>query len=184
MGRSTTHSATLKITEPKFRNSISTHELSSTFRDAALLVCWLGFKYIWIDSLCIFEDSLSEWQQESKAMVDVYRHSFCNISAAAASSVPSSKGLLSKRELSSRLLFPFMIHKQYPDDEPWVFYNDSFWSDEIETSPLNMRGWVVQEGFLAPRVLHFTKNQIYWECLETTVCEADPSGELRILAED
>ncbi|KAM5511908.1 heterokaryon incompatibility protein [Fusarium oxysporum f. sp. phaseoli] len=133
---------------------------------------------------------LSEWQQEAKAMVDIYRHSFCNISAIAASSDSSSTGLFSKRRLPSRLLFPFTICEQHLDDEtgfnvgPWVFYNDSSWMDEIESTPLNTRGLVVQERFLAPRILHFTKNQVYWECLDTTVCEADPNWKLQILAKD
>ncbi|RBA21219.1 hypothetical protein FPRO05_07533 [Fusarium proliferatum] len=123
-------------------------------------------------------------------MVDIYRHSFCNISATAASSDPSSTGLFSTRSLPSRLLFPFKIREQNLEDKtgfevgPWVLYNDSSWKDEIENTPLNTRGWVVQERFLAPRILHFTKSQMYWECLETTVCEADPNWELQTLAKD
>lgn len=34
-----------------------------------------------------------------------------------------------------------------------------------ELPPLYTRGWVVQERFLAPRVLHFGKDRIYWECI-------------------
>lgn len=63
-----------------------------------------------------------------------------------------------------------------------MFWNGSLWSDEIESTPLSTRGWVVQERFLAPRVLHFTDNQIYWECPESECCETDPTGDLLILA--
>ncbi|KAF5533167.1 hypothetical protein FPHYL_13653, partial [Fusarium phyllophilum] len=135
-------------------------------------------------------DSLIEWQQEAKAMIDVYRYSFCNISAIGASCDPNGIGLFSNRRLPSRLLFPFKVHGLHLGDEesssvgPWVFFNDSLWVDDIVNTPLNKRGWVVQERFLAPRVLHFAENQIYWECLETTACETDPSGELKILAKD
>ncbi|KAF5975539.1 hypothetical protein FBULB1_7319 [Fusarium bulbicola] len=179
-----------QTTEDQFRSGMALSSLSPTFRDAALLVRRMGFRYIWIDSLCIFQDSLIEWQQEAKAMVDIYRHSFCNISAIAASLDPSSTGLFSRRSLPSRHLFPFIIREQHLKDKtgfdvgPWLLYNDSSWSDEIENTPLNTRGWVVQERFLAPRVLHFTKDQMYWECLETTVCEADPDWKLQILAKD
>ncbi|KAG4287357.1 hypothetical protein FPRO06_05009 [Fusarium proliferatum] len=123
-------------------------------------------------------------------MVDIYRHSFCNISATAVSSDPSSTGLFSTRSLPSRLLFPFKIRELNLEDKtgfevgPWVLYKDSSWKDEIENTPLNTRGWVVQERFLAPRIVHFTKSQMYWECLETTVCEADPNWELQTLAKD
>ncbi|EXL98745.1 heterokaryon incompatibility protein-domain-containing protein [Fusarium oxysporum II5] len=177
-------------TENELRFGMGVSDLSPTFRGACLLVRRMGYEYIWIDSLCIFQDSLSEWQQEAKAMVDVYRYSFCNISAIGASSNPSSVGLFSRRRLPLRLLFPFQIHGQHLDDErgfrvgPCVVFNDSIWTDDVASTPLSTRGWVVQERFLAPRVLHFTENQIYWECLETTVCEADPSGELQILAKN
>ncbi|KAK2934903.1 Heterokaryon incompatibility [Fusarium oxysporum f. sp. vasinfectum] len=137
-------------TENQLRSGMGVSDLSPTFRDACLLVRRMGYEYIWIDSLCIFQDSLSEWQQEAKAMV----------------------------------------HSQHLDDErgfgvgPWVFFNDSIWTDDVASTPLSTRGWVVQERFLAPLGLYFTENQIYWECLETTVCESDPSGELQILAKD
>lgn len=49
-------------TENRLRSGIAVGDLSLTFRDAALLVHRMGFRYIWIDSLCIFQDSLREWQ--------------------------------------------------------------------------------------------------------------------------
>lgn len=37
--------------------------------------------------------------------------------------------------------------------------------------PLLSRGWVYQEQLLSRRMLHFTRNELIWECLETTQCE-------------
>ncbi|KAF1960428.1 hypothetical protein CC80DRAFT_583094 [Byssothecium circinans] len=37
--------------------------------------------------------------------------------------------------------------------------------------PLLERGWVLQERFLSPRVLHFTTEELIWECMESTTCE-------------
>ncbi|QKD53936.2 heterokaryon incompatibility protein-domain-containing protein [Fusarium oxysporum Fo47] len=166
-------------TENQLRSGMGVSDLSPTFCDSCLLVRRMGYRYIWIDSLCIFQDSLSEWQQEAKAMVDVYRHSFCKISTIGAPSNPSSVGLFSRRRLPLRLLFFFQIHGQHLDDErgfrvgPWVVFNDSIWTDDVASTPLSTRGWAVQERFLAPQVLHFTENQIYWECLETTILAKD-----------
>lgn len=172
----------MQTTEHHFRDGIPIDDLSATFRDAVLLVHHLGYRYIWIDSLCIFQDSLSEWKQEAKAMVNVYRHSFCNISAIAASLDPARGRLLTKSKLQPRILFPFKADLKLLEgsgqeiDRPQIRRN---WA-EIESAPLSTRGWVVQERFLAPRVLHFTESQIYWECLESTCCEADPTGELLV----
>jgi hypothetical protein len=37
--------------------------------------------------------------------------------------------------------------------------------------PLLKRGWVHQERLLAPRVLHFGPQELWWECLEHVDCE-------------
>ncbi|KAI1850941.1 hypothetical protein JX265_007266 [Neoarthrinium moseri] len=37
--------------------------------------------------------------------------------------------------------------------------------------PLLTRGWVLQERLLSPRVVHFTRDEIIWECMERTTCE-------------
>jgi hypothetical protein len=174
-----------KTTEGRFRDGISLEELSPTFRDAVLLVHRLGHEYIWIDSLCVLQDSLADWQTEANAMVDVYRHSFCNISATGASYDPSNTGLLGERRLSPRLLYPFMTNVNIGTGDTektrpglWMLRNESAWADEVERAPISSRGWVVQERFLATRILHFTQNQIYWECLESSHAVTEPTRNL------
>ncbi|CAK3877547.1 Hypothetical predicted protein [Lecanosticta acicola] len=48
------------------------------------------------------------------------------------------------------------------------------WRHEVEDAELNTRGWVVQERLLAPRVLHFGRNQILWECRDQYAAEIYP----------
>ncbi|KAJ0271366.1 hypothetical protein COL940_011091 [Colletotrichum noveboracense] len=49
----------------------------------ALKITWLlKQRYIWIDSVCIIQDSKDDWNVESKLMHKVYRNSFCNLAAA------------------------------------------------------------------------------------------------------
>ncbi|KAF2691705.1 HET-domain-containing protein [Lentithecium fluviatile CBS 122367] len=40
----------------------------------------------------------------------------------------------------------------------------SFWTNNIEKAPVHTRGWVLQERILAPRALHFCRNQVALEC--------------------
>lgn len=42
----------------------------------------------------------------------------------------------------------------------------SNWETLVNQAPVNKRGWVVQERLLAPRVLHFCRGRIAWECAE------------------
>lgn len=56
-------------------------ELTQVFRDAIDLARRLGINYIWIDSLCIIQDSVEDWKHESALMGNVYKYSWCNIAA-------------------------------------------------------------------------------------------------------
>ncbi|KAL5326255.1 hypothetical protein ACEPPN_007393 [Leptodophora sp. 'Broadleaf-Isolate-01'] len=38
--------------------------------------------------------------------------------------------------------------------------------DPLDREPLSKRAWTLQERLLAPRVLHYGKEQMYWECQE------------------
>ncbi len=70
--------------------------LPPTFQDAVDVVLKLGISFLWIDSLCIFQDSLQDWQREAPLMCDVYRGSTCNIGASASTS--SLEGLFRARD--------------------------------------------------------------------------------------
>lgn len=58
---------------------------SQTFQDAMVVAQRLGVRYIWIDSLCIIQDSEEIWLEQSALMGQIYSNSFCNIAAAHAS---------------------------------------------------------------------------------------------------
>lgn len=80
-----------KDTITRFEDGIQLDELPKTFQHAMDFACRLGVRYIWIDSLCILQDSQRDWLYQSAQMDQVYNNSLCNISATAASN--SSKGL-------------------------------------------------------------------------------------------
>jgi hypothetical protein len=57
--------------------------------------------------------------------------------------------------------------------------DDSFWEELVERAPVNCRGWVLQERLMAPRVLHFCRDQIAWECAEFEDAEGHPEMNSR-----
>ncbi|KUJ09351.1 HET-domain-containing protein [Mollisia scopiformis] len=85
-----------KDTLARFEDGIALDELPKTFQHAMDFACRLGVRYIWIDSLCILQDSQKDWLYQSAQMDQVYNNSLCNISATAASN--SSKGLYVDRD--------------------------------------------------------------------------------------
>ncbi|KAH6677171.1 hypothetical protein B0J14DRAFT_475992, partial [Halenospora varia] len=58
--------------------------LSKTFVDAISITRFMGIRFLWIDSLCIIQDSVDDWEIESSLMDYVYENATINIAATAA----------------------------------------------------------------------------------------------------
>lgn len=56
----------------QLRDGFHVETLPGTFRDAVFFAQHLGFRYLWIDALCIVQDSTSDWLQESQIMGDIF----------------------------------------------------------------------------------------------------------------
>jgi len=50
------------------KRQIPYRKLCQNFKDAITVTRHLGFQYIWIDSLCIIQDSFDDWDKESAQM--------------------------------------------------------------------------------------------------------------------
>ena len=168
----------LKLTKTTFqrlRDGFSEADtLSKTFQDAITICREFGVKYLWIDSLCIFQDSPEDWRCEAAQMGQVYENSLCNIAATGASN--DEEGCFKDRDVS---LLQCCIIKSEWDNQvngTWEIVDSDFWYARIDKAPLNQRGWVMQERWLSPRVLHYGRDQILWECSELDACETYPGG--------
>ncbi|KAI1427701.1 heterokaryon incompatibility protein-domain-containing protein [Xylaria sp. FL1777] len=161
--------------------AVPTSSLGKTFRDAARIALELGIHYIWIDCLCIVQDSDQDWAAESTQMHRIYGNSTCTIAATSASD--SNGGCFQLRNPNA-LAAVRLEFKNFPPDAPSKLYltNAGVWWDRFEREPLNCRAWVVQERFLSPRVLHYDSDQIAWECNCLTACERFPNGMQTLLA--
>jgi len=56
---------------------------SKTIRDAITVTRDLGIRFLWVDALCIIQDSRKgkDWHREASKMRDVYSNAFVTISA-------------------------------------------------------------------------------------------------------
>ena len=164
-----------KATSQRLRDGFSRVDtLSKTFQDAITICQELEVKYLWIDSLCIFQDSPKDWQCEAAQMGQVYGNSLCNIAATGASN--DEEGCFRDRDAS--LLQRCIIKSEFDNrnNKTWEIIHEEFWETRINQAPLNRRGWVMQERWLSPRVLHYGRDQLLWECRELDACETYPDG--------
>ncbi|KAF1954676.1 HET-domain-containing protein [Byssothecium circinans] len=157
---------------PDLKSGIRISLLSKTFQDAIAVTRALGYAFIWIDSLCIIQDSKDDWNHEAPQMQSVYRGAVLNIAATA--SANGDGGLFRSRQVPS--IERTLVRSTWEDGSSQVYriYHVDFWRHAFEGQPLMNRGWVVQELFLAPRVLHFNEHQMFWECYGAAACEAYP----------
>ncbi|EXJ57659.1 uncharacterized protein A1O5_12449 [Cladophialophora psammophila CBS 110553] len=152
--------------------------LCRTFQDAIMVTkrFWDEFavRYLWIDSLCIIQDSAEDWRQESANMGEIYQNAFCTLAATAAAD--GHRGFFSDRD--PRMISPCSISVVPKNGENRPFYCVDYedWAKNVSRGPLNGRSWVLQERLLSPRVLHFGADQLYWECSGLEASEAFPAG--------
>ena len=186
------------------REGIPLEDLPQTFQDTIGFARSLDVRFLWIDSLCIIQDSRGDWLQQASVMGEIYRGAICNIGATAAED--GRAGLFWQRNSTYleplRVLIPSLgqvkLEEIEPDDVdsdfrdaihpnnnvtwrgmPEGYYDcidPELWYRDISMSPLGRRAWVVQERLLAPRVLHFTARQLFWECRDLKACETYPEG--------
>jgi hypothetical protein len=90
-------------------------------------------------------------------MEQVFASAYCTIAATSAEN--SYAGFLNQPiEQKS-------IYIQHPlGHYAYVSSNMADFDTDVNSAGLNNRAWVMQERFLSPRTIHFSKNQIYGEC--------------------
>lgn len=156
-----------------FQRNIDFTSLPWTFQHAILLCLKLGICYLWIDSLCIIQDSKDDWLAESITMGKVYSQSFLNI--AGTSSKDGMGGLFK----NGRVIAAPVILPTWTGVLQGRFYvaDYSVWGRRIDGAVLNSRAWVLQERLLAPRTVHFASDQVWWTCINASHCnEQWPNG--------
>jgi hypothetical protein len=103
-------------------------------------------------------------------MQKVYRHTYFNISAD--HSENSHGGLFHDRLAYKYTPCPYVAPKIGK-----VFFLPQFdMTNVLIESTIATRAWVTQERFLSPRILHFTTDQLFWECAGLYACETFPRG--------
>lgn len=144
----------------QMRQEIQYDSLPLTFQDAIRVCISLGLKYLWIDALCILQDSKRDWHKESAKMGAVFGNSLLTIKASGSSD--SRGGCFIARNPTN--LDPAKLRCWAPEHEDatqaLVYYQEVSAGRE----PLETRAWTLQEDLLSPRVLSYGAKEMWWEC--------------------
>lgn len=152
--------------------------LSKNFRDAVTITRRLGVCYLWIDSLCIVQNDILEWEAQSKEMGLVYANARCVISATA--SMDSSGGCFQPRTLSYNdcILRTWGNHTLAVRAARVPLQTHGLFERLVDQAPLTTRAWTFQERYLARRTLHFCDGLVLFECNTLTASEYSQSGQV------
>ncbi|KAN0081115.1 hypothetical protein V8E54_004319 [Elaphomyces granulatus] len=124
-----------------------------------------------------FQDSITDWQWQAHAIMmrKIYTNGVLNVSAAR--SVNAHGGLFAQRE--PHVIQPCVLRWDSVTNSRlplYVIVDEHLWNSGVYT-PLAQRAWVLQEKLLAPRAVHFSEKQVFWECAELpNACEMFPEG--------
>jgi hypothetical protein len=165
---------------------MSLNAMPQTFQDAVTATRVLGLQYLWIDSLCIIQDDLSDMKQEIQNIVSIYGNATLTLSATNAAN--SKAGFLSRDPLPPpSVVMPFTTcsgevgtYNMYARHEQSKgrLHLRSDWGTDVYMSGWNKRAWTFQERLVSSRVLHFSRNKLYFECRSSEATEnGDPPRE-------
>ncbi|KAI1807884.1 HET-domain-containing protein [Daldinia bambusicola] len=162
-----------KDTLPIMLDSLHVQSIPQTVAEAMEVTRRLGFRYIWVDALCIIQDSREDKMKELPQMAKIYQYSAITISAA--NSTGASEGFLKPPLPPVFKVQPFniTIGKGMPEF-PYTNLSLGFREEEPTVKdPIDSRGWTLQEWALSSRRLCFSSQGVQWTCNKLI---ADPSS--------
>lgn len=119
-----------------YRRGINVLDLPITFRDAISLTRNLGFSYLWIDSLCILQDSLEDVTEEFAHLANYYANCAVIIAEGGEST--------SLQRFGHRMDEVVDVAQYSMYEMPRIF---------IEPRTLSVRGWALQESLLIRKAI-------------------------------
>ncbi|KAH7129022.1 heterokaryon incompatibility protein-domain-containing protein, partial [Dactylonectria macrodidyma] len=155
----------------KFKLSIPVATLPRTLQDAVSVCVQLGYNYLWIDALCILQDSNIEKATEIAKMPFIYGRADVTITASRAGSV--GEGFLHARIPDAANRSAFVL--------PCVCSNGEVGKLNLvdlatDPEPIESRGWTFQERLLSPRIVEFGSRQTRWTCQEDRYSDGITDG--------
>lgn len=188
----THHAITTKANLAQRKHFVSYESLSPTFQDAIWITARLGLRYLWIDSLCIVQDDPHDWKKQASDMYRLYSAAYLTI--AASHGVNGNAGVFPSSETPEPIEYTDVItdsrnvrynvemvlnpvaHLGFDNLVHQTFSNSK--SYEMATQePLTTRGWAFQERALSARIVHFTSQELIWECRSRRFCNCGAINE-------
>jgi hypothetical protein len=139
-------------------------KIPKVIRDAIELVRRLGLRYLWVDSLCIVQNSKRSWNLNAQKMNIIYGNAHLTICAADGNDAWFGLKALDTSEHAK--------NQHIEECAPGVRLMVSQLAETgINSSVWNTRAWTFQERLLSKRCLIFTEGRVFFQCRSATMSE-------------
>jgi hypothetical protein len=160
-GRTTNFELRLENRDEMFQVDSLEHrweEIPQTIKDSILLTEKLGFRYLWVDSLCIIQDDEMNKVRVVNQMASIYSRAAITIVAGDGSD--ASHGLGGTGE-TPRYSTPQKLINITPHHQ---ISSDAYQWPELSQKAYFHRGWTFQEYQLSPSLLIFLDDKVIFKC--------------------
>ncbi|KAF4949625.1 hypothetical protein FSARC_13418 [Fusarium sarcochroum] len=179
----------------EYHNYQDQGHLPQDYQDIMALCRVLSIRYLWIDSLCILQDSVADFNHEAATMMDIYANAILTFSICWEC---SDAGLFSQRNRGPNArpgpmpsasrpnvfdsfsnAIPWRVKRLFARREahlPKCLLFNHEWDINVSDALVNTRGWVLQEKILSARIVYLGNDQLYWECHDCRISESEPYG--------
>lgn len=154
---------TTTTTIDEHKDGIPTSTLPQTLQDAVQFTRDLKVQYLWIDALCIIQDSAEDWQIESAKMGSIYSDAHVTIAAASA---PTAKDGFLRSKPDDR-----EVRLAWADGSMIKARVNASDGSHRDSNPWGSRGWTFQEKILSTRIVLYSQTEVQWLCQGMRVCE-------------
>lgn len=170
------------------RMGMQRSDLPQTLQDSITISEKLGIQHLWIDALCIIQDSEDDWAVEAAKMGGIYLGSIVTIVPATSSS--SGHGCFNQRSTSTIEVLRaheklISIQSSFSDGRVSNLHIvtsermldrygygipgegleiEDAYQCQVSKGPWVNRAWTMQEHVFSPRVLFYTSQMLLWQC--------------------
>jgi hypothetical protein len=162
----------------EYMERLPMERLPQTIKDTISVTRVLPVDYLWIDALCIKQDSGQDKDTEVANMHNIYEKSFVTIVAASAEGV--HEGFLQRRTPRQKPGPRYTAHVCYipygtSTYVPFRISETQFGTITLKCSeclrsykqedePIHQRAWTIQQITLAQRILFYSSETLHWQC--------------------
>ncbi|KAK1749495.1 heterokaryon incompatibility protein-domain-containing protein [Echria macrotheca] len=166
------------------KEGIELSKLPQTLQDTVWVARATGFRYLWVDALCILQDDDDNKGNNPDKTIEISRmaryYGRATVTLCAASARKCVDGFLGRREEPSFEAGPIRLplYSFMGNQRNFVGHVYLLEESEPQVEPTTERGWTLQESLLSRRILIFGHRQVHWSCLNSF---GSPGGNITAL---